>query len=133
VTSLVETRGALGSVGVYSASWSLRRSRYVTDSSLAGAPGIGRSTLAGRYVADHPGVLNCDIDVLRTLIGGWGADFAEAWARRRQGIRGTTRCGPSWRRTAGTTRPHAVVISSADGAVEETYRALVASLSATPT
>jgi len=47
---------------------------------LNGPPGIGKSTLARRYVVDHPGVLNCDIDVLRTLIGGWASDFAEAGA-----------------------------------------------------
>lgn len=43
---------------------------------LNGPPGIGKSTLARRYVAEHPGVLNCDIDVLRTLIG--GSSFADA-------------------------------------------------------
>lgn len=42
---------------------------------LNGPPGIGKSTLARRYVGAHPGVLNCDIDVLRTLIGGWDSDF----------------------------------------------------------
>ena len=47
---------------------------------LNGPPGIGKSTLARRYVADHPGVLNCDIDVLRTFIGGWEDDFAGAGA-----------------------------------------------------
>ncbi|CAN5143885.1 hypothetical protein BH09ACT12_BH09ACT12_08150 [soil metagenome] len=45
---------------------------------LNGSPGIGKSTLARRYAADHPGVLNCDIDVLRTMIGGWDADFEAA-------------------------------------------------------
>lgn len=45
---------------------------------LNGPPGIGKSTLARRYVAEHPGVLNCDIDVLRTLVGGWEGSFAEA-------------------------------------------------------
>ena len=45
---------------------------------LNGPPGIGKSTLARRYAADRPGVLNCDIDVLRTFIGGWESDFDEA-------------------------------------------------------
>ena len=47
---------------------------------LNGPPGIGKSTLARRYAAEHPGVLNCDIDVLRTLIGGWDTDFGRAGA-----------------------------------------------------
>jgi predicted kinase len=45
---------------------------------LNGPPGIGKSTLARRYTAEHRGVLNCDIDVLRTLIGGWERDFGQA-------------------------------------------------------
>jgi predicted kinase len=42
---------------------------------LNGAPGVGKSTLAERYVAEHAGVLNCDVDRLRCLIGGWADDF----------------------------------------------------------
>jgi predicted kinase len=42
---------------------------------LNGAPGVGKSTIAERYVADHPGVLACDIDRLRCLVGGWAEDF----------------------------------------------------------
>lgn len=42
---------------------------------LNGPPGIGKSTIARRYIDEHPGVLNCDVDVLRTLIGGWCDDF----------------------------------------------------------
>ncbi len=44
---------------------------------LNGPPGIGKSTLAQRYVDEHPGVLNLDIDQVRTLIGGWRQRFAE--------------------------------------------------------
>jgi predicted kinase len=44
---------------------------------LNGPPGIGKSTLAQRYVDEHPGVLNLDIDRLRALIGGWRERFAE--------------------------------------------------------
>ncbi|MFC7502146.1 AAA family ATPase [Nocardioides sp. CPCC 206347] len=47
---------------------------------LNGPPGIGKSTIARRYAEEHPGVLNCDIDALRTLIGGWSDDFLKAGA-----------------------------------------------------
>lgn len=47
---------------------------------LNGPPGIGKSTLARMFVDNHPGVLNCDVDVLRTLIGGWQEDFPRAGA-----------------------------------------------------
>lgn len=43
-------------------------------------PAWASSTLARRYVADHPGTLNCDVDVLRSLIGGWQDDFVGAGA-----------------------------------------------------
>lgn len=42
---------------------------------LNGAPGVGKSTIAGRYQLEHSGVLNCDVDRLRCLIGGWADDF----------------------------------------------------------
>jgi predicted kinase len=44
---------------------------------LNGPPGIGKSTLAQLYVDDHPGVLNLDIDRVRTLVGGWRDRFGE--------------------------------------------------------
>lgn len=43
-----------------------------------GPPGIGKSTIAERYVAEHPGTLNLDIDRLRSFIGGWREDFEAA-------------------------------------------------------
>ena len=42
---------------------------------LNGPPGIGKSTVARAYVATRPGTLNCDVDVLRTMVGGWAEDF----------------------------------------------------------
>lgn len=42
---------------------------------LNGAPGVGKSTIAEQYAAEHPGVLNCDIDRLRCFVGGWQHDF----------------------------------------------------------
>lgn len=42
---------------------------------LNGAPGVGKSTIAEQYVAGRFGVLNCDIDRLRCLVGGWQEDF----------------------------------------------------------
>jgi predicted kinase len=47
---------------------------------LNGAPGVGKSTIAERYVAEHHGVLNCDIDRLRCLVGGWADDFGGSGA-----------------------------------------------------
>lgn len=38
---------------------------------LNGPPGIGKSTLAERYVEDHPLSLCLEQDVVRGLIGGW--------------------------------------------------------------
>jgi len=35
---------------------------------------VGKSTLAQRYADEHPGVLVCDVDVLRTMISGWERD-----------------------------------------------------------
>jgi predicted kinase len=45
---------------------------------LNGPPGVGKSTMAARYVDDHPFALNLDIDVLRGQIGGWHSDPARA-------------------------------------------------------
>jgi predicted kinase len=43
---------------------------------LNGPPGIGKSTLARRYAAEHAGVLDLDVDVLRGLLPASG--FLEA-------------------------------------------------------
>lgn len=50
---------------------------------LNGPPGIGKSTLAARYVDAHPGVLDLDIDRVRSLIGGWRNRFSETGAQAR--------------------------------------------------
>ncbi|MGN6302514.1 MAG: AAA family ATPase [Angustibacter sp.] len=38
---------------------------------LNGPPGIGKSTLARRYVEEHPLALCLEQDVVRSLVGGW--------------------------------------------------------------
>lgn len=53
---------------------------------LNGAPGVGKSTLARRWAADHPGTLACDIDVLRTWVGGWQSSFVEVGAAIRPAV-----------------------------------------------
>ena len=55
---------------------------------LNGPPGVGKSTLASRYAAEHPGTLRCDIDGLRTMIGGWEDDYSGAGALIRPGALG---------------------------------------------
>ena len=45
---------------------------------LNGPPGGGKSTLARRYVEDHPLALDLDIDRIRDLIGGWREQPAPA-------------------------------------------------------
>ncbi|MFZ2012297.1 MAG: AAA family ATPase [Nocardioides sp.] len=50
---------------------------------LNGPPAVGKSTLARRYAAEHPGVLVLEIDTLRTMVAGWQEDFYEAGARIR--------------------------------------------------
>jgi predicted ABC-type ATPase len=45
---------------------------------LNGPPGIGKSTVARAFAAEHPGVLNLDIDQVVALIGGWQDNFWDA-------------------------------------------------------
>lgn len=45
---------------------------------LNGPAGVGKSTMASRYVDEHPLALNLDIDVLRGQLGGWQAEPARA-------------------------------------------------------
>lgn len=47
---------------------------------LNGAPGVGKSTLARRWASDHPGTMVCDIDLLRTWVGGWESSFVAVGA-----------------------------------------------------
>lgn len=48
-----------------------------------GPPGAGKTTIAQRYVDDHPMALNLDVDVLRRLLGGWLAEPYAAGMRAR--------------------------------------------------
>ena len=45
---------------------------------LNGPPGVGKSTIAQRYVDDHPMAMNLDIDSLRRLLGRWRDDVTQA-------------------------------------------------------
>ena len=89
---------------------------------LNGAPGVGKSTLSRRYGADHPGVLICDIDVLRTMVAGWEGDFHEAGAR----IRSAALAGI----TAYLASGHDVVVPQLVGRASELDRFRAAALAA---
>jgi predicted kinase len=45
---------------------------------LNGPPAIGKSTLARRYVEEHPLALDLDIDLVRRQIGAWRTDLRSA-------------------------------------------------------
>lgn len=45
---------------------------------INGAPSSGKSTLARRYADDHPLTLDLDLDMVRSLLGGWLAEWSEA-------------------------------------------------------
>ncbi|HET9946105.1 MAG TPA: AAA family ATPase [Actinomycetes bacterium] len=51
---------------------------------LNGPPGIGKSTVALRYVEDHPLALALEQDVVRRLMGGWHTREADSGALARE-------------------------------------------------
>jgi predicted kinase len=50
---------------------------------LNGPPGIGKSTVARRFVDEHPLSLCLDLDVVRALLGGWRDDLEQSGRRAR--------------------------------------------------
>ena len=50
---------------------------------LNGPPGIGKSTLALRYIEDHPLALSLEQDIVRGLLGGWRTREAQSGAAAR--------------------------------------------------
>ena len=50
---------------------------------LNGPPGIGKSTVARRYVEDHPMTLSLEQDLVRGLLGGWRTRETESGALAR--------------------------------------------------
>ena len=50
---------------------------------LNGPPGIGKTTIAQRYVDAHPFALNVDLDGVRRMLGGWRDQPLEAGALAR--------------------------------------------------
>lgn len=51
---------------------------------LNGPPAVGKSTLATRYVAEHPGTLNLDIDTISRLIGPQPGSVVSTFAAARR-------------------------------------------------
>lgn len=45
---------------------------------LNGPSRVGKSTLARRYVDEHPGTLALDLDLMAGMVGGWRDDFLGA-------------------------------------------------------
>lgn len=50
---------------------------------LNGPAGVGKSTLALRYIEEHPGFLRLEADTIVSLIGGWERDFFASLAPAR--------------------------------------------------
>ena len=51
---------------------------------INGGPAAGKSTLAWRYAADHPLTVVLDIDLVRSMVGGWKQHPLEAGRLARQ-------------------------------------------------
>ena len=94
---------------------------------LNGPPGIGKSTLANGHDVVLPQMLVDQTQLARFEACAVGVDQVRAIVAASGGDDTLTRFHAALERLLAD-RPNAVVVMSADGAAEETYRSLVASL-----
>ena len=95
---------------------------------LNGAPGVGKSTVAQRYVDEHPFALDLEPERLRRQLGRWAVHADAARMLERSG--GVRQLEAMYDRLllVVAARPGAVVVAARTGAIDETYAAVCAAL-----